>query len=144
MAGSTTQHLRLAVVGAHLTGMPLNCELTARNAVFVEKTTTASKYRLYALTGSLPPKPGLSRCGTDGGARIEVELWDLPLDSVGSFLAGIPAPLGLGTLELCDGRTVHGFICESYAIVEAVDITAFGGWRNYRNRMATSESVPTS
>jgi allophanate hydrolase len=123
--------------------MPLNHELTRRNSVFVEKTTTASKYRLYELTGTLPPKPGLSRCDDHAGAQIEVELWDMPLSTVGSFLAGIPAPLGLGTLELSDGRMVHGFICESYAIERAVDITAFGGWRNYRDRIAAAESGST-
>ena len=135
MDSSGPEYLRLAVVGAHLKGMPLNHELTTRNAVFVERTTTANKYRLYELTGTAPPKPGLSRRGDGSGAPIEIELWDMPLSTVGSFLAGIPAPLGLGTLELSDGRIVHGFICESYAIERATDITAFGGWRNYRERV---------
>jgi allophanate hydrolase len=142
---ASPEYLRLAVVGAHLTGMPLNHELTTRNSVFVERTTTASKYRLYELTGTVPRKPGLSRCDDDddAGGQIEVELWDMPLSKVGSFLAGIPAPLGLGTLELSDGRMVHGFICESYAIERAVDITSFGGWRNYRDRMAAAGSGST-
>ena len=134
---SASQCLRLAVVGAHLTGMPLNHELTSRNAVFVATTTTASKYRLYELTGMAPPKPGISRCENAHGAAIEVELWDIPLDSVGSFLAGIPSPLGLGKLELCDGGVVHGFICEGYALEKAMDITAFGGWRSYRASVGT-------
>jgi allophanate hydrolase len=121
--------LRLAVVGAHLSGMTLNHQLLTRRAVFVEKTATARKYRLYELPGSNPRKPGLVRFDT--GASIEVELWDVPLGAVGSFLAGIPAPLGLGTLELADGRNVHGFICESYAVEKAIDITAYGGWRDY-------------
>jgi allophanate hydrolase len=138
MPDSDPEYLRLAVVGAHLKGMPLNHELTARKAIFVEKTTTAKKYRLYELRGAVPPKPGLSRCEDDDGAPIEVEVWDMPLSAVGSFLAGIPAPLGLGTLELLDGRTVHGFICESYAIERGVDITAFGGWRNYRERISAA------
>jgi allophanate hydrolase len=133
IAPSNLDCLRLAVVGAHLTGMPLNHELAERSAIFVEKTTTAKKYRLYKLADTVPPKPGLSRCDNEAGAAIEVELWDLPLCTVGSFLAGIPAPLGLGTLELIDGRMVHGFICEGYAIRSAVDITSFGGWRNYCN-----------
>jgi allophanate hydrolase len=139
------EFLRLAVVGAHLTGMPLNHELTTRNSLFVERTATANKYRLFELRGTVPPKPGLSRCDDedDAGAQIEVELWDMPIGAVGSFLAGIPAPLGLGTLELSDGRMVHGFICESYAIEKAVDITAFGGWRNYRDRVAAERSGPT-
>jgi allophanate hydrolase len=130
---SNPDNLRLAVVGAHLSGMPLNHELIARNAGFVEKTATARKYRLYELIDTEPSKPGLARCEDDAGASIEVELWDIPIASVGSFLAGIPAPLGIGTLELLDGRTVNGFICEGYAIKGGVDITSFGGWRNYRN-----------
>jgi allophanate hydrolase len=111
--------------------MPLNHELATRGAIFVEKTTTAKKYRLFKLTDTTPPKPGLSHCGNETGAAIEVELWDLPLGTVGSFLAGIPAPFGLGTVELIDGRMVHGFICEGYAIGNGEDITSFGGWRNY-------------
>jgi len=124
--------LRLAVVGAHLRGMPLNHELTDRDATFVEQTTTSAAYRLYALNNTTPPKPGLARVTDGAGGAIEVELWDMPLAHVGSFLAGVPAPLGLGSLELSDGRTVKGFICEGHAIADAKDITAFGGWRAYR------------
>ena len=123
-------YVRLAVVGAHLTGMPLNHELTERHAVFVERTTTSTVYRLYALAEPGPPKPGLAR--SDRGAPIEVELWDVPTDAFGSFVAGIPAPLGIGTLELADGRQVKGFICEPWALARAWDITSFGGWRAYQ------------
>jgi allophanate hydrolase len=136
VVASNSEYLRLAVVGAHLSGMPLNSELTARKAVFVTKATTAPIYRLYKLADTMPPKPGLSRCDSGAGATIEIELWDIPLGAVGSFLAGIPAPLGLGTLELSDGRSVHGFICEGYAIEKALDITDFGGWRKYRASVA--------
>ena len=122
-------HVRLAVVGAHLTGMPLNRELTDRQAVLVERATTSAAYRLYALAGTVPPKPGLARA--EGGAPIDVELWDMPAAAFGSFVAGIPAPLGIGTLELADGRAVKGFICEPWALAHAVDITSFGGWRAY-------------
>ena len=122
--------VRLAVVGAHLTGMPLNRELTERESVLVETTTTADVYRLYALAGTVPPKPGLVR--SDSGAAIQVELWDMPLTAFGSFVAGIPSPLGIGTLELHDGRLVKGFICEGHALAGAQDITKFGGWRAYR------------
>lgn len=139
-AASSTQelvpagHLRVAVVGAHLTGMPLNRELTERKALLVESTHTASNYRLYALAQTVPPKPGLAR-GKDGAA-IAVELWDIPLTAFGSFVAGVPAPLGIGTLELADGRLVKGFICEPYALESAQDITAYGGWRAYCNKAA--------
>lgn len=121
--------IRVAVVGAHLTGMPLNHELTSRNAVFVESTTTADNYRLYALAGTVPPKPGLAR--NDDGAAIIVELWDVPSSAFGSFVAGVPSPLGIGTLVLQDGRSVKGFICEPYALTTAEDITSFGGWRAF-------------
>lgn len=123
-------YVRLAVVGAHLSGMPLNTQLQERNALFVESTYTASHYRLFALPNTTPPKPGLIR--TQGqGSEIAVELWDVPLAHFGSFIALIPAPLGIGTLTLCDGREVKGFICEGAAVEGATDITHLGGWRAY-------------
>lgn len=122
-------HVRLAVVGAHLSGMPLNTQLTERHARFVESTFTAAHYRLYALPNTTPPKPGLIRAGE--GATIAVELWDVPVDLFGSFVALVPAPLGIGTLTLQDGREVKGFICEGAAVEGATDITHLGGWRAY-------------
>jgi allophanate hydrolase len=122
--------VRLAVVGAHLTGMPLNHQLTSREAVFVERCRTAATYQLYALANTTPSKPGLVKAMTTG-APIEVELWDVPLDRFGSFVAEIPAPLGIGSLELEDGRVVKGFICEPIGLQGARDITSFGGWRAY-------------
>ncbi|MDY0976567.1 allophanate hydrolase [Massilia sp. CFBP9012] len=119
----------LAVVGAHLSGMPLNWQLAERGAVLLEATQTSSAYRLYALPGTVPPKPGLVRIGA--GAPIAVELWAMPVERFGSFVALIPAPLGIGTLELADGRSVQGFVCESWATAGAQDITALGGWRAY-------------
>ncbi len=125
-------YVRLAVVGAHLTGMPLNTQLIERKALFVESTFTASNYRLFALPNTTPPKPGLIRGEENSlGAEIIVELWDLPLQNFGSFVALIPAPLGIGTLKLHDGREVKGFICEGSAVKEALDITHLGGWRAY-------------
>jgi allophanate hydrolase len=122
--------VRLAVVGAHLTGMPLNHQLTSRDAVFVERCRTASTYQLYALANTTPPKPGLVKAVT-AGAPIEIELWDVPVEHFGSFVAEIPPPLGIGSLELEDGRVVKGFICEPIGLQGARDITAFGGWRAY-------------
>lgn len=122
-------HVRVAVVGAHLSGMPLNYQLTERHARLVESTFTADNYRLYALPNTTPPKPGLVR-GRDGG-EIAVELWDMPVDEFGSFVALIPPPLGIGTLTLHDNRQVKGFICEGSALEGAHDITEFGGWRAY-------------
>ena len=124
--------LSIAVVGAHLSGLPLNGQLTGRGATLREATHTAPYYRLYALPATTPPKPGLVRVsGYESGAPIAVEVWDLPLDTVGSFLALIPPPLGLGSIELADGRWVHGFLCEVHALTQARDVTAYGGWRAY-------------
>jgi allophanate hydrolase len=125
--------VRFAVAGAHLRGMPLNHQLTSRGAAFVETASTSSNYRLFALSGVSPPKPGLLRLtrGEPGGASIAVELWDIPSGSLGSFVAEIPAPLGIGTLELEDGRLVKGFICESAGLADAEDITSFGSWQAY-------------
>lgn len=122
-------HVRLAVVGAHLSGMPLNYQLTERHARLVESTFTADHYRLYALAGTTPPKPGLVRA--KDGSEIVVELWDMPVENFGSFVALIPPPLGIGTLTLHDNRQVKGFICESAALEGSVDITEFGGWKAY-------------
>ncbi len=122
-------HVRVAVVGAHLTGMPLNFQLTTRQAVLVEETQTASQYRLFALLEGPIKKPGLMR--TEQGAAITVELWDIPLARFGEFVAEIPAPLGIGNLTLADGRVVKGFICEGTALTGALEITEFGGWRNW-------------
>ncbi|MEP6875650.1 MAG: allophanate hydrolase [Burkholderiales bacterium] len=127
-ASATT--LPIAVVGAHLAGLPLNGQLSERGATLREATTTAPHYRLFALPNTTPPKPGLLRV-SDGGAAIAVEVWDVPIAAVGSFLALIPPPLGLGSLELSDGRHVHGFVCEAHALAGARDISAFGGWRAF-------------
>jgi allophanate hydrolase len=119
----------VAVCGAHLSGLPLNAQLTNRGAWLMESTHTAPNYRLYALAGGPPFRPGLVRA--QQGASIAVEVWALPREQVGSFLQLIPAPLGLGKLELQDGRWVSGFICESYALAGARDVTRSGGWRHY-------------
>lgn len=131
-AGEAT--LAIAVVGAHLSGLPLNGQLIERGATLREATQTAPSYRLFALAQTTPPKPGLVRA-TQGGASLAVEVWELPLRHVGSFLALIAAPLGLGSVELADGRRVHGFVCEAHAIEGATDISAFGGWRAYLQQL---------
>ena len=121
--------LPIAVVGAHLAGMPLHGQLVERGCRLRRRTRTASRYRLYALAGTVPPKPGLARA--DEGAAIEVEVYDMPVQAVGSFLSLIPSPLGLGSVELEDGQWVQGFICEPWALAGAEDITRHGGWRAY-------------
>jgi allophanate hydrolase len=120
----------LAVVGAHLSGLPLNPQLLERGAVLRVATQTAPHYRLHALPGTTPAKPGLLRVA-HGGAAIAVEVWDVPQREVGSFLAGIASPLCLGTIDLADGQQAHGFLCEGHALAGAPDISAFGGWRAY-------------
>jgi allophanate hydrolase len=126
--------LDLAVVGAHLQGQPLNRELTERGATLVRAARTADCYRLYALAGTTPPKPGLVRVEPGAGAAIAVEVWSLPREAWADFVAAIPAPLGIGTLLLEDGSPVKGFLCEPAALAGAEDISRFGGWRAYRQR----------
>ena len=132
------QTLNLVVCGAHLSGLPLNHQLTERGGRLVRATRTAPSYRLYALPGGPPHRPGLIRQApaqswppAQTGAAIEVEVWSLPLAQVGGFLAGIPAPLGLGSVELADGTWEKGFICEGFAVEGARDITHLGGWRGF-------------
>lgn len=123
--------LTIAVVGAHLTGMPLNHELTAPGGVKLAETVTAPGYRLYALPGTVPPKPGLIHDPALSGPGIAVEVWALPAAAFGAFVARIPAPLGVGKLMLADGVRVTGFLCEGHAVAGAEEITGFGGWRAY-------------
>ena len=122
--------VKLAVVGAHLGGMPLHWQLTSRDARLVRRCKTASAYRLYAMAGSIPPKPALAYVG-DGGAAIEVEVYELGVEAFGSFVAEVPAPLAIGTVSLDDGSQVKGFVAEPRALDGAEDITALGGWRAY-------------
>ena len=124
-----TETMPIAVCGAHLSGMPLNGQLLERHGVLREATTSAPCYRLYALPGGPPMRPGLVRIAD--GVAIEVEVYNVPKVHVGSFLAGIPKPLGLGQLELASGEWVSGFICEPAGIDGAEDVSAFGGWRAY-------------
>ncbi|WP_376873476.1 allophanate hydrolase [Albirhodobacter sp. R86504] len=126
--------LTLAVCGAHMTGLPLNHQLTDRNAVYLGTAQTNDSYRFYALAGGPPARPGLVRGEAGSGASIAVELWSLPFEHVGSFLSGIPSPLGLGTIDLADGGQVQGFLCEAFATSDATDITALGDWRSYLAR----------
>lgn len=137
---SEMESIRLAVVGAHLVGQPLNGQLTERGASLVATTRTATGYSLYALPNSSPAKPGLSRDGGPGG--IEIELWDVPAREFGSFVAAIPSPLGIGSVETEDGAVVKGFICEHYALADAENITAFGGWRGYLAARSANQNDP--
>jgi allophanate hydrolase len=125
-----TETMDLAVVGAHLSNFPLNKDLTTLGAVLSKTTTTSPHYKLYSLRGTKPAKPGLVR--DPQGSRIEVEIWKIPLSNVGAFLSTIPSPLGLGSVEMEDGRWVKSFICEPYGLEGAEDVTAYGGWRKYR------------
>ena len=111
-------------------GLPLNAQLTGRNAWLLARTRTAAEYRLYALPGGPPQRPGLLRVG-NGGSAIEVEVWRMPAEGFGDFLAGIPSPLGIGRVRLADGSEVPGFLCESIAVDQARDISGSGGWRRF-------------
>lgn len=120
----------VAVVGAHLSGLPLNPLLTSRGGRLVGPAQTATLYRLYALEDQTPPKPGLVRVA-EGGSSVAVEVWALPRTAYGAFVAEIPAPLGIGTVELSDGRRVQGFLCEAWTIEGRRDITEWGGWKSW-------------
>jgi len=123
--------IEIAVVGAHLSGLPLNGELTGLGGGFLRTATTTPDYRLYALPGTTPPKPGLLRVADGTGAGVATEIWSLDAASFGTFVAKIPAPLGIGTLRLADGSTAKGFLVEAEAVKGARDISEFGGWRGF-------------
>jgi allophanate hydrolase len=126
-----SDQIEIAVVGAHLSGLPLNRELVELGAAFSREVETTADYRLFALTGSNPSKPGLLRVGDGAGAAIKAEVWTLDRAGFGAFVAKIPPPLGIGTLRLKDGGSVKGFLVEAEAVKTAEDISRFGGWRAY-------------
>ncbi len=132
-AGPMNSEIAIAVVGAHMSGLPLNGELTRLGARFLEATVSAPVYRLFALEGGPPFRPGMIRDGQNG-ASIALELWALPSAKVGRFLSGIPSPLGIGTIVLADGRSVKGFLVESMALEGATEITGYGSWRAFLDR----------
>ncbi|MDF5713863.1 MAG: hypothetical protein PUP93_08200 [Rhizonema sp. NSF051] len=131
MTCASTQTINLAVVGAHLTGQPLNYQLQERHATLVKTCKTAPCYRFYALANTQPPKPGLVKVLDGSGVGIEVEVWQLSAEGFGTFVAVVPPPLVIGTLDLEDGSEVKGFLCEPYVILNAQDISQYGSWRNY-------------
>jgi allophanate hydrolase len=129
-ADAASGRIHVAVVGAHLRGQPLNARLVAHGGVFVAATSTSDAYRLYRLAGGSPLRPGLERVSA-GGRPIELEVWSLDTAGLGSLVAEVAPPLGIGSVELADGRWVKGFICETHGLADATDITAHGSWRRY-------------
>ncbi len=123
--------IELVVVGAHLSGMPLNGELTSRGARFLRAVSTTPDYRLFALAGGPPARPGLFRVTSGTGVSIATEVWALSPAALGDFMTGVPAPLGIGTTRLANGTTPKGFIVETEGLVGATDVSEFGGWRAY-------------
>jgi allophanate hydrolase len=120
----------IAVVGAHLSGMPLNHELTNLGGRFLYATATAGDYRLFALDG-VPPRPGLLRVASGTGTAIALEAWALPTEGFGRFVASVPSPLSIGTITLADASKVKGFLVEAEGVAGARDISSFGGWRAF-------------
>ncbi|KAG7674755.1 hypothetical protein Ndes2526B_g05016 [Nannochloris sp. 'desiccata'] len=130
-------HLRLAVCGLHLRGQPLNWQLTDLSASFVKACQSAPAYKLFAFTDANgKTKPGMVRpLSKEGCTSVYLELWDVPIENFGKFIQQIPAPLGIGTVDIDDGTQVKGFICEAWVGEAAaaneptvVDITHLGNW----------------
>jgi allophanate hydrolase len=129
-----TGYVALAVCGAHLAGQPLNYQLLDAGAFLIERCRTLPDYRLYALKGTVPAKPGLVYSPSGGGTAIDVEVWAVPNNTFGPFVAAVPPPLGIGTCTLAGGRKVKSFICEPWALNDAEEITELGSWRAFRMR----------
>jgi hypothetical protein len=126
----TSNMIEVAVCGAHMAGLPLNAQLTNLGGTFIKATSTSADYKLFKLSAFNPPRPGLLRV-TENGRAIALEIWQLPIENYGKFVAGVPAPLGFGMLTLADNTTVQGFMCEAYATQDATDISHLGGWRAF-------------
>lgn len=126
----TDAEMKIMVCGAHMQDLPLNPQMLELEATFLEATSTSAHYQLYALAGGPPFRPGLVR-DSDNGTEILVEIWQIPVANLGLFIQKIPAPLGLGKVELASGEEVIGFICQPEGIKTAKNISEFGGWRKY-------------
>lgn len=125
---NTAGTVKVAVCGAHLSGLPLNWQLTQRGARLLAAVKSAPEYKFFALAGGPVQRPGMVRVA-EGGAAIDMEVWELPTEHFGSFVDGIPAPLGIGKVKLADGSWVSGFVCEAIAAEAGTDITRLGSWR---------------
>ncbi|WP_345978644.1 hypothetical protein [Sulfurimonas sp. HSL3-2] len=125
--------IKIAVCGAHMSGLPLNHQLTELDARLEKKTLTAKGYRLYNVPEKVPPRPGMIRDETSD-ASLELEVWEMPLENFGAFMIQIASPLCIGTVFLEDGSSVYGFLCENNALLGAEEITKYGGWRDYLAR----------
>jgi allophanate hydrolase len=134
LAPSAEGLIPIGVVGAHLSGMPLNHQLTAPGGILLKATRTAPDYRMFVLPDTVPAKPGVIRDPGFAGPGLEIEVWGLPPAAAGAFVAAIPAPLGIGKVRLADGSEVSAFLCESHAVAGAEEITALGGWRAHMAR----------
>lgn len=132
---NTAGTVKVAVCGAHLSGLPLNGQLTQRGARLLGAVQSAPEYRFYALAGGPVQRPGMVRVA-EGGAAIDMEVWELPAEHFGSFVDGIPAPLGIGKVRLADGSWVSGFVCEAVGVEGGTEITALGSWRAWLARPA--------
>lgn len=141
LPAAADNELALAVCGAHMSGMALNHELTGCGGRFLQAAQTSEAYALFALAGGPPKRPGLVRGAPFSGVAIDLEIWALPKAEIGGFLAGIPAPLGLGTVELSDGRQVAGFICEGAGIDGAENISHLKSWRTFMQGLAETQST---
>ena len=128
--GNTAGTVKVAVCGAHLSGLPLNWQLTQRGARLLGAVQSAPEYKFYALAGGPVQRPGMVRVN-EGGAAIDMEVWELPAEHFGSFVDGIPAPLGIGKVKLADGTWVSGFVCEAIGVEGGTEITELGSWREW-------------
>jgi allophanate hydrolase len=132
---NTAGTVKVAVCGAHLSSLPLNWQLTQRGGRLLGAVQSAPEYKFYALAGGPVQRPGMVRVN-EGGAAIHMEVWELPAEHFGSFVDGIPAPLGIGKVKLADGTWVSGFVCEAVGVEGGTEITQLGNWRVWLARQA--------
>jgi hypothetical protein len=135
-----SERIEIAVCGAHMSGLPLNHQLTELDATFVEATKTAKGYRLFNVPEKVPPRPGMVRDRVCDSA-LELEVWSMPLENFGAFMVQIASPLCIGTVLLEDGSSVYGFLCESDPLTGAEEITRFGGWRNFLESQQKNKDI---
>jgi allophanate hydrolase len=120
------------VVGAHLSGEPLNHQLVERGGRLLRRTRTGPTYRLHRLAGS-PERPTLVPSAEPGGRGFEAEVWELPPAGLGELVGLVPAPLALGQVELADGSRLPGFVYAGSGVDLGEDLSGLAGWRHRRS-----------
>lgn len=126
--------IEFAVNGTLMRGLELNGNLQKVGASFLREDVTAPIYRLWSIGDRHPAMLRVGEQERSQGKAIALEVWEVSADALGTILLAEPAGLSIGKVLLADGQEVLGVLGEPFLCENQLEITAYGGWRNYINR----------